>query len=273
MKYSVLQIVYKTDKVKWLKLSVDSMLSQSIKPSQYVLIINGSIDKDMQDLICEYKVKHKIFTIVNLRKSLNIGYALNEGIKHVKYDYIMRMDSDDISSITRCELILDIFSRNKNFDIVGSNLVEFINNDINSVIGYKVVPERNADIIKFSKYRSPFNNSTVCFKKDSIIKAGLFNNLNVFEDYDLWVRMIELNMTGYNIQKPLVSFRVTDNMYKRRGGYKYLKTALSFKWSLLKKNYINFLTFIIVAKVHILTCLSPVVVRKMIYRVFLRKGI
>ena len=40
----------------------------------------------------------------------------------------------------------------------------------------------------------------------------------LFEDYDLWARMLKLGYRGYNIQEPLLYMRAGNGMYARRRG-------------------------------------------------------
>ncbi len=272
MKYSVLQVVYKTDSYEWIIDSINSMIEQTIKPSQYIIIINGVVNKKVLNLIESYKKDNSFFEIIILKNSVLIGKALNIGVAKIKYKYCARIDSDDISIPTRCEETLEIFKKHSKVDIVGSCMEEFYG-DPQNIVSYKKVSKNHNDILKFSKYRCPFNASSVMFKTNSVKKVDSYNNLRVFEDYDLWTRMLERGMIGYNIQENLVKYRVTDDFYARRGGLRYLNEALAFKKKLFNRKYINIFQYLFVCILHIFVCLVPIKVRKMFYCNLLRRKV
>ena len=59
------------------------------------------------------------------------------------------------------------------------------------------------------------------FKKSEVENAGSYIELYLLEDYYLWIRMIQNNCIGYNLQQPLLWMRAGAELYKRRSGRKY----------------------------------------------------
>ena len=57
MKYTVLSTVYERDKVDWLKQSIDSMLQQTIQPSEYLLLVDGPVSSDIRNFLLSYKIE------------------------------------------------------------------------------------------------------------------------------------------------------------------------------------------------------------------------
>ena len=103
-KYSVLMSVYKKDDPSFLKSSIDSMLKQTIKCEQFVIVEDGPLPEPLQKTIDNYKTKYKkLFTIVPLKENVGLGRALDEGLKHCRNELVARMDADDISKPERCE--------------------------------------------------------------------------------------------------------------------------------------------------------------------------
>ena len=77
--YSVLMSVYAKENPTYLRESVESMFSQTIKPSQFVLVIDGPVPQNLQneiDFLCE---KYDI-TLCPLPQNVGLGRALNEGL-------------------------------------------------------------------------------------------------------------------------------------------------------------------------------------------------
>ena len=196
--------------------------------------------------------------------------ALQEGIKHCKNEYVARMDSDDYSVRERCEKLLKIFIKNDEYDCVGSFEAEFEDN-ISNVIAIHKVPETSTEIEKFMRRRCALLHPTVMFKKSAVIKSGNYQNVLLYEDYDLFMRMVcENHCKCYNIQETLYFIRINSDFFKRRGGIKYMKTVIKFKNMQRKKGYMSFKDFIISAGGQAIVCLMPNKVRKWFYLKFLR---
>lgn len=269
-KYTVLTTIYKNDKVDWVKESIDSMLNQSIKPDEFLILVDGPIDKDMKLLLKNYEQKNKVIKLVFFEENRGLGLTLRDGIKLSKNELIARMDSDDISVENRCEMQLEKFKEIPNLDIIGGNIAEFIDN-VNNVISYRKVPEKDEEIKKFARRRNPFNHPSVMFRKSSVLKAGNYRKCHLCEDYDLWARMIMNNSYCHNTQNNIVYMRTSKEFYKRRGGLKYLKSMISLKKEFYKIGFLTFKDFTITSVCHIIMCIIPNCGRNFMYKRILRK--
>ena len=131
---------------------------------------------------------------------------------HSKGEYIARIDADDIAINTRIEKQLEII-KNKNYDIVGSNII-YINESGNE-IGTQKYNEKDHDIRKVIYFKSPIAHPSVMYKKNVILKHSGYLNGKVSEDYDLWIRLMrDKNIKFYNIQESLLLYRIHDNQSK-----------------------------------------------------------
>lgn len=90
----------------------------------------------------------------------------------------------------------------------------------------------NDEIKSYIKTRNPMNHMTVMFKKSSVIKAGSYQHMLYCEDYYLWARMVVMGCKFKNIAETLVYARTGLDMYKRRGGAKYIKSEYYLQKSL-----------------------------------------
>ena len=113
---------------------------------------------------------------------------------------------------------------------------------------------------------------TVIYKKSAVIKSGNYHDVRLFEDYDLFMRMIiEHNCKGDNVPQALYDMRVNDDFYIRRGGFKYMKTIVKFKKEQRKKGYMSRKDYIISCWTQRIVCLMPNKMRKWFYLKYLRK--
>lgn len=269
--YSVLMSVYYKENPEWLKISIDSMLNQTVFPSEFVVVEDGPLTDELNKVIEDYEKKYKnLFKIVKLKTNQGLGPALKIGVENCTNEYIARMDSDDYSIPTRCEKELKKICEVKSIDIVGSSIAEFIDS-IENIQAYRILPETNKEIYEYAQRRNPFGHPSVMLRKSKVLEAGNYKKYYLCEDYDLWLRMIEKEANCYNFKEILVYMRVSSNFYKRRGGLKYLKSILKFKTEQFKKKRFKLTDYIISSFASIVTCLCPNIIREFIYKKILRK--
>lgn len=271
MKYSVLMSVYYKENPDWLKYSLESMLAQTIKTDDFVLVEDGPLTPKLERVIEEYKTKYpNIFNVIKLDKNYGLGKALSCGVSACKNDWIARMDSDDYSVSDRLEKQLKFIEQNPKVDMVGSFVAEF-ENSINEICALKQLPVKHEEIIRYSKMRNPFGHPSMLLRKSKVLEAGNYRDYYLVEDWDMWIRMFEKGAFSYNIPEILVYMRIGQNFYKRRGGIKYLKSILKFKKEQYKKKYFSLGNYIISSVSSIVVCLLPNSLRDFIYRKILRK--
>lgn len=272
-KYSVLMSVYYKETAENLKESLESAINQTVRCDEFVLVEDGLLTDELNLLIDEYKKKyHHLFNIVKIKENVGLGLALNVGILECRNELVARFDSDDISKKDRCEKQLKEFVKDDSLDIIGSNHIEFVECIENkNSYSYKDLPTTDEEIKRYSRKRNPFSHSAIMYKKSKVIEAGNYRNYYYVEDYDLWVRMIKNGCKCKNINEYLNYVMVSKELYKRRGGFKYLHSLMKFKNEQLKTGFYSFGDYIKSSSAHIVVCLMPCFVRKIIYKKILRK--
>lgn len=272
-KYSVLMSVYYKEKPTWFDESIKSMFEQTIKPNEFVLVEDGPLTKELYDVVEKYQTKYpKEFKVVAIEKNVGLGPALRKGVLNCKYDWIARADSDDISVKNRIEMQFNRIFENPKIDFIGSHHIEFIDNIKNvETYSYKKLPVSYEEILKYSKNRNPFSHSVMLIKKAAIVDSGNYREYHLVEDYDLWLRMIRKGYYCENIDDYLSYVRVSKDLYKRRGGLKYLKSINKFKWEQYKVGYFSLYEYIKSIVPHLIVCILPNKIRETIYLKILRK--
>ena len=232
--------VYKNENPSFLKKSIESMLLQTIKPSQFVIVCDGPLGPDLDDVIDQYS-QNPVFKFVRLKQNCGLSYALNIGIKECSFEYILRMDSDDISLPNRAESELHLLLNG--YDIVGSCIGEFVSSP-DDIIGYRSVPLEHEKIVKFSKKRTPFNHPSVAFKKSIVLASGNYSpETRYMQDYYLWVRCIQYGAKCANTDQVLVNMRSGQTMRLRRSGKEFVKSYKTVFRYMLKTKYITFFRY------------------------------
>ncbi|MBE5881007.1 MAG: glycosyltransferase [Lachnospiraceae bacterium] len=267
--YSVLMSVYLKEQALFLRESIESMLSQTIMPKDFVIVCDGPLTEELDTVVSEYEERFpELFQVIRIPENVGLGRALNEGMKHCRCEYIARMDSDDISLPNRMEKQLAVLN-GQQVDIVSGTLTEF---DEAAPDGThkRSLPETHEQIRKFARRRNPFNHPCVCYKKTSVIKSGGYEHFEGFEDYYLWVRMLMAGMRGYNLQDTILKMRAT-GMHGRRGGFRYASSIIKFRLYLLKSGFCSFGDFIYTVTGHVAVSILPNRLRQLFYHRVLRK--
>lgn len=267
MEFSVLMSVYYKDNPIWLKQAIDSVLNNTIKPNQIVLVVDGQIPNELVQVLTEYKNN---LDVLQLEKNSGLGIALQQGLLKCKYPLVARMDSDDISLPNRFELQLKEFENNPNLTIVGGYIQEF-DSQTNEKTSIRKVPLEDNKIKQYVKTRSPFNHPSVMFKKEDVLKVGNYQTFYQMEDYYLWARLVKENYQMKNIPEVLLNFRTDKNMFARRGSYKYFKSNKEISKQMLKMKIIKYHYYLFNIIVRFITqVLMPNNIRKLFYKKVLR---
>lgn len=267
--FSVSMCVYGGDNPAWFRTAVDSILNQSVKPSEVVLVVDGPVPQTMESVIVEYEAM-PFFKVIRLPKNKGHGEARRIGLENCSHELVALMDADDISMFDRFEKQLDCFRRNPELSVLGGIISEFME-DKENVVGYRVVPSDHDKILKYMKTRCPMNQVTVMFRKSEVLKAGGYQDWYCNEDYYLWLRMYLQEMKFGNVPDVLVNVRTNRKMYQRRGGWRYFVSEWKLQNYMLMNSVIGPTTYgINVMKRLIVQVLLPNRIRGYIFRSFTR---
>lgn len=271
MNFSVLISVYCKEKPEYLSSAIESIINQTVKPTEIVLVKDGLLTNELDQVINEFiNLFPNIFNIVALPENQGLGGALYEGVNACKYDIIARMDSDDIAKSDRFEKQIEKLKRCKEIGIVGAWISEF-DGEISNILSIRKVPSLNQQIYECAKKRNPLNHVTVMFRKQEVLEAGNYQPFLWNEDYYLWVRMMQKGTKMFNIQESLVYVRTGQAMFERRGGFKLLSVDVLLQVELLKIGFVNYFEFIFNIFVRIIFRLIPNNLRKLVYINLLRR--
>lgn len=241
--FSVAMSVYKNDNPIYFDRALESITTlQSVLPDDIVIVVDGPVSQEIENVINKYQKMYSIFNVVKLQKNGGLGKALKIAVENAKYELIARMDSDDVAISTRFEQQLAYFVTHPEIDIVGGDITEFINAEEN-IVAKRVVPRQNIEIRKYMKRRCAMNHVTVMYKKTAIQTVGGYKDWFCNEDYYLWVRMWLNNSVFANTGTVLVNVRVGEQMYQRRGGKKYYNSEKELQYYMLKGKMISFPTY------------------------------
>lgn len=241
--FSVSMSVYKNDNTEHFNLALDSVINQTVKPSEIVLVVDGPVSDNLNDSIRKATENNDCLNVVRLYENRGHGEARRIGLENCSNEIVALMDSDDICLPDRFEKQLISLKENKNLSIVGGQIEEF-DDEINEIIGIRRVPLTDVEIKTFLKKRCPMNQMTVMFRKSNIQNAGGYLDWHNNEDYYLWIRMVLGGHEFLNLNDTLVNVRVNKKMYKRRGGFKYFRSEANLQKFMYDNGVINYLRYL-----------------------------
>lgn len=268
IKFSVSMCVYGGDNAQHFDEALASVINQTVKPTELVLVVDGPIPDSIKSVIEKYSssLTDIDFKVTYLEKNMGHGEARRICFEKCSYELIALMDADDLAVPQRFEKQIKYLGAHPELSIVGGNIHEFINTPDNCV-GKRIVPQTDDEIKEYIKRRCPMNQVTVMFKKKDVAAVGGYMDWFCDEDYYLWIR---LALGGYkfgNLAENLVNVRVGEDMYQRRGGMKYFKSEAKLQKLMLDKKMIGFPRYLInVSERLVLQVLMPNKLRGFIFQ-------
>lgn len=225
IKVSVVMSVYNGE--KYLREAVESILSQTFKDFEFIIINDASTDNTSK-IVNSFNDQR--IRILHNRKRLGLTKSLNKGIRKAQGEYIARMDADDVSLSKRLKEQVKFMDKNPKIGACGTAI---------KVIGntqYTFYPPINNDQIKATLL---FEN---CIAHSSaIIRANIFTQDKLYyntkylqsQDYNLWVRISKRYQLA-NLDRILVLHRVHNSQISKRKTSRQKAYAFYVKSSQLK---------------------------------------
>lgn len=249
-KISVIMSVY--NGTPYLKEAVDSILSQTYKNFEFIIVDDASSDNSWQYL---KNLKDKRIKLIKNEKNLGLATSLNRALKIASGEYIARMDADDISLPQRFAQQLKFLQENPTIDLCGT-WVDLID-DKGNVIGEKKRPTSPSKVKNAIGFYTALIHPTFMGKK-TLFKAlnGYSNKFDFAEDYDFLMRARDkFKMT--NIPRKLLEWRLHDARRSRANMNIMDKVDLSIKLNSLKRNGLEIYLILGILKKMIFMYLIP----------------
>lgn len=269
MKISVLMSVYKKEKPEYLRRALQSVFEQTLSCDEVVLIKDGPIGAELENVIDEFCVQYPNLHPHSLKTNVQLGKALAIGVTLCKNEFVARMDTDDIAVPERLQVQHEYLMQHPKVAVVGGNIAEFINEG--EVIRTKKMPTDFGALYKYGKTRNPLNHMTVMFRKCAVLDCGNYCHFPLLEDYHLWSRMLAKGYEIGNIAEVLVYARIDDNFSLKRGGWEYFKRYCELRRMQQKIGYTNLTEYFWGMICSFVMTMQPIRMRDWVYKHILRR--
>ncbi len=233
-KLAVIMSLYKNDILEYVKLATESIIIQNYSDFDLYIQYDGYVQKNVDDYLSN--IKDERIHINRRYENKGLAYSLNEllGIVMQKgYEYIARMDADDISLPERFEKQIAYMEAHPETECLGTWAIE-INSD-GSEYYRKQMPETHDGCWNQFMIRDCMIHPTVMFRRSYIEKAGLYSLDTYFgEDTLMWAQGFAAGCKFANMPEYLFKFRLNDDFFNRRRGWKHAKGILTLRWKVNK---------------------------------------
>ena len=191
--------------------ALSSILSQTFSDFELICIDDGSTDNSL-NIINHYGASDKRIKVVT-RENKGLVSTLNEALSLARYDYIARMDADDICDRLRLEKQYLFLKNNPQFAVVGCSY-EIID-EYGGLLGRRYLPANPFFVKNMLIFGSSLCHPSVMFNK-GLLKENLFyNNYSACEDLELWFRLASDGYLMTNLSKLLFKYRITNTSISR----------------------------------------------------------
>lgn len=270
-KVAVILPVYKNDKVPYVKLSFDSILNQTYKEIHLYIGVDGPVGEELTTCLKEYE-KDEMVSVLWFSENRGLAIVLNDLLDicfREGYEYIARMDADDISMPERIERQVEYLQENPDIDVVGGAIEEIDENGESR--GKTIVyPASHEECREFFSRRNPHAHPAVLFRKRFFEKAGCKYRPEYRQNQDtmLWLDGMKAGTKHANIPDVVLRFRFTNSLFKkRRNGWAFAKKQLEDRKTINKTLGYGFGATVFGYMMFIML-ISPAWVKKIAYKVF-----
>ena len=208
---SVVMPVYK-EPVSLLKRSTDSILNQTFKNLELIVVLDDPKNSEAIQLLKEYAATEPRFLYLIHESNKGISVAVNNGIKLARGKFIARQDADDVSHLNRLECQYNYMVANPKVDVLGTALM-FIDSESDLRFEMKYKPVVGGEINRIC----PVGAGSVLIKKEAFFQNGFYGEgLTAAEDYDLWMRWYSKGIVFHNLQDVLYDYYAPNSIRIKR---------------------------------------------------------
>lgn len=207
---SVSIIVPSYNRADLLPRAIDSLLHQTLRPNQIIVVNDASTDNTAK-ILAPYRDE---IMVLNHPVNLGLSSARNTGLQHASGDVISLLDSDDILLPTSIEKRLSLLESLPDISVVYSDVM-LVDEQAKVIARFTdvVPPPRPSD--NAFQVLTLYNIMPVhgfMFRRSCLDKVGTFDTqLRQLEDYDFWLRMASHFRFQY-LDEPLAYYYIHSNM-------------------------------------------------------------
>ncbi|MGY5765928.1 glycosyltransferase [Brachybacterium sp. DNPG3] len=213
-------------------------LEQHLPPDLLILTVDGPLPPAL-DAVVDAVEAGEYGPARVLRHDAHRGVAacLQDGLEASPFEIVARADADDICRPERFALQIPRMAGcdgQAPLDLMGGFMREFSDRVRPGSGPLRRRPLDHDEIREYLPYHSPFHHPTVVLRRSVALAVGGYRDLRLLEDYWLWERMMLGGARMGNIPEVVVDYRVDDELFARRGGYRLFASDVRLQRIMLR---------------------------------------
>ncbi len=269
-KVAVILPVYIKDSPLWLKEAISSIVNQTYNDIKLFVGIDGPSTEEQNIVLDDFSRQFNV-DVVQFEKNRGMAAVLNDLLEIAftdGYEFIARMDADDISLPERISKQMAFLKNHPETDVISGSvlIIDSEGKDHGKVLSY---PESHEGCVKRFAKRNPLAHPAVLFRKRFFEKAGCLYRPEYRKNQDtlLWYDGLMKGVKMGNVQDVVLKFRSTDDMLKnRRSGREAAKKQLEARLMINKGLHYGLYSDLYAYAIYLLM-ISPTFIRKIIYSI------
>lgn len=207
--------------------------AQQHRPDLLILTVDGALPVVLEALV-QRVVAGEFGPAQVLRHDTHRGVAaaLQDGLEASPYELVARADADDICRPERFAFQIPTMQA-QHLDLLGSAMREFSDRVEPGQGPLRTRPLEHDEIVRYLPHHSPFHHPTVVMRRSVALAVGGYRDLPLLEDYWLWERMMLGGARMANRPEVLVDYRVDEELFARRGGWRLFSSDLQLQRRML----------------------------------------
>lgn len=269
---AILLPIYKSDNLEFFKGALESVFCQTYNGEIKLFVgVDGPVPS-ATDSYLKKVAKRQDVEVCWFATNRGLACVLNDLIamaRKQKYEYIARMDADDMMMPKRLEIQLNYLLQHPDIDVVGGAITEIDEhgNERGMVIKYPLTHEECVD---FFAIRNPLAHPAVMFRYSFFdkLQGGYRADHPKNQDTMLWLDGLKKGCKMANVPDIVLKFRMTDDLFrKRRNGWNLAKRQLADRLEVNRGLHYGIKSYIF-AYANFFMQISPAWVKKFCYRMF-----
>jgi len=217
----------------WLKGSIESVLGQTFRDFDFIIVNDNPDRGDIGDLLGQHKNADSRVRIITNDENLGLTKSLNRAIKAVEGKYIARMDADDVALPERLALQYEFLEENDDIFLAGTS-VKIIGH--NGAVRHSAIKHTSHKEIVEDMFqgRLALYHPTIIFRNEGFLYREHFETA---QDYDFYLNLLSKNKKFANLRDILLHYRVSNrsiSMSSKRRQNLNGKLALKFYYERLE---------------------------------------
>ncbi|WP_169393143.1 MULTISPECIES: glycosyltransferase family 2 protein [Psychrobacter] len=195
---------------KYLEDAICSVLAQTHKNWELILVNDGSTDKSLH-IANKYAATDSRIRVLSDGKNKKLPCRLNQIINESQYEFIARMDADDLMSYNRLEKQLNLLTKKDNIDFITTSYLSI--DEYNNLTGVKIIENYQISTEDILNGKTNLIHASLLAKKSWYLRNMYNEDSLLAEDYHLWLEASKKQDLNYLVvEEPLYWYRVTENV-------------------------------------------------------------